>query len=174
MAPIVHPGRLLKRELAVRKLSANRLSLDIGVPLAASRTFSMDVVRSPPIQRCVSVGTSAIVPSSGSACKANMISGSSSRKRARRSPGASGRRTQRKFVWHALRCDLLRLTKYGLEPTTVEATHHCKSLREFFSDPRGSWKRRSGVRLFCSSSRAKRSDPERLHTGLLRRWRSSQ
>jgi antitoxin HigA-1 len=32
MAPIVHPGRLLKRELAARKLSANRLSLDIDVP----------------------------------------------------------------------------------------------------------------------------------------------
>src|SRR5713226_4023288 len=32
MAPVVHPGRLLKRELAVRRLSANRLSLDIGVP----------------------------------------------------------------------------------------------------------------------------------------------
>ena len=29
---IAHPGRLLKRELAARKLSANRLSLDIGVP----------------------------------------------------------------------------------------------------------------------------------------------
>ena len=29
---IFHPGRLLKRELAARKLSANRLSLDIGVP----------------------------------------------------------------------------------------------------------------------------------------------
>jgi antitoxin HigA-1 len=32
MAPVVHPGRLLKREMATRKLSANRLSLDIGVP----------------------------------------------------------------------------------------------------------------------------------------------
>jgi addiction module HigA family antidote len=32
MAPVSHPGRLLKRELAARKLSANRLSLDIGVP----------------------------------------------------------------------------------------------------------------------------------------------
>jgi addiction module HigA family antidote len=32
MTPIAHPGRLLKRELAARKLSANRLSLDIGVP----------------------------------------------------------------------------------------------------------------------------------------------
>jgi addiction module HigA family antidote len=32
VAPVVHPGRLLKRELAARKLSANRLALDIGVP----------------------------------------------------------------------------------------------------------------------------------------------
>jgi plasmid maintenance system antidote protein VapI len=32
MNPVVHPGRLLKRELAARKLSTNRLSLDIGVP----------------------------------------------------------------------------------------------------------------------------------------------
>lgn len=32
VVPVVHPGRLLKRELAARKLSANRLSLDIGVP----------------------------------------------------------------------------------------------------------------------------------------------
>jgi addiction module HigA family antidote len=29
---IVHPGRLLKRELVARALSANRLALDIGVP----------------------------------------------------------------------------------------------------------------------------------------------
>jgi addiction module HigA family antidote len=32
MAPVAHPGRFLKRELAARNLSANRLSLDIGVP----------------------------------------------------------------------------------------------------------------------------------------------
>ncbi len=32
MPPVVHPGRFLKRELAARKLSANRLSLDLGVP----------------------------------------------------------------------------------------------------------------------------------------------
>ena len=32
MAPVSHPGRLLRRELAVRKLSANRLALDLGVP----------------------------------------------------------------------------------------------------------------------------------------------
>ena len=32
MTPIAHPGRLLRRELQARKLSANRLALDIGVP----------------------------------------------------------------------------------------------------------------------------------------------
>jgi antitoxin HigA-1 len=32
MAPTVHPGRLLKRELGSRKPSANRLALDLGVP----------------------------------------------------------------------------------------------------------------------------------------------
>jgi antitoxin HigA-1 len=49
MAPIAHPGRLLKRELAARKLSANRLALDIGVPsgritdiLNARRAISAD------------------------------------------------------------------------------------------------------------------------------------
>ncbi len=32
MPPISHPGRFLKRELKARRLSANRLALDIGVP----------------------------------------------------------------------------------------------------------------------------------------------
>jgi addiction module HigA family antidote len=32
MAPAVHPGRFLKRELSFRDLSANRLALDLGVP----------------------------------------------------------------------------------------------------------------------------------------------
>lgn len=32
MAPAVHPGRFLKRELASRALSTNRLALDLGVP----------------------------------------------------------------------------------------------------------------------------------------------
>jgi antitoxin HigA-1 len=32
MPPIAHPGRLLKRELTTRSLSANRLALAIGVP----------------------------------------------------------------------------------------------------------------------------------------------
>ncbi len=32
MPAVVHPGRLLKRELKARVLSANRLALDLGVP----------------------------------------------------------------------------------------------------------------------------------------------
>ncbi len=32
MAPAVHPGRLLRRELMARNLSANRLAIDLGVP----------------------------------------------------------------------------------------------------------------------------------------------
>jgi addiction module HigA family antidote len=32
MPPVVHPGRLLRRELTARALSANRLALDLGVP----------------------------------------------------------------------------------------------------------------------------------------------
>jgi antitoxin HigA-1 len=32
MPPVAHPGRLLKRELEARGVSANRLALDLGVP----------------------------------------------------------------------------------------------------------------------------------------------
>jgi antitoxin HigA-1 len=32
MPPAVHPGRLLKREMSARSLSASRLALDLGVP----------------------------------------------------------------------------------------------------------------------------------------------
>lgn len=32
---------------------------------------------------------------------------------------------------------LLRLGKYGLEPTTVEQTDHYRVMREFCADPRG-------------------------------------
>jgi addiction module HigA family antidote len=32
MMPVIHPGRLLKREMAARGLSANRLALDLCVP----------------------------------------------------------------------------------------------------------------------------------------------
>jgi addiction module HigA family antidote len=49
MPIFAHPGRLLRRELAARGLSANRLALDIGVPsgritdiLNARRSISAD------------------------------------------------------------------------------------------------------------------------------------
>lgn len=49
MTPVSHPGRLLKRELTARGLSANRLALDLGVPsgritdiLNARRAISAD------------------------------------------------------------------------------------------------------------------------------------
>ena len=49
MPPAAHPGRLLKRELVARGLSANRLSLELGVPsgritdiLNARRAISAD------------------------------------------------------------------------------------------------------------------------------------
>jgi antitoxin HigA-1 len=32
MTPAVHPGRILRRELAARDLSANRLAINLGVP----------------------------------------------------------------------------------------------------------------------------------------------
>ena len=32
MTPVSHPGRLLRRELLARGLSASRLALDLGVP----------------------------------------------------------------------------------------------------------------------------------------------
>jgi antitoxin HigA-1 len=32
MPPAIHPGRLLKREIETRRISANRLALDLGVP----------------------------------------------------------------------------------------------------------------------------------------------
>ena len=32
MTPVAHPGRLIRREIEARALSANRLALDLGVP----------------------------------------------------------------------------------------------------------------------------------------------
>jgi len=43
-----HPGRLLRRELKARELSANRLALDLSVPPAASRISSTNAGRLPP------------------------------------------------------------------------------------------------------------------------------
>ena len=44
MVAATHPGRLLKRELTARGLSANRLALDIGVP--SGRITDISVVES--------------------------------------------------------------------------------------------------------------------------------
>ena len=74
MAPVVHPGRLLKREMVARKLSANRLSLDIGVPPAGSPTSSTAAARSRPIPQCGSAVISATARSSGWICRVNMTS----------------------------------------------------------------------------------------------------
>ena len=75
IAPAVHPGRLLKRELSTRGLSANRLALDIGV---LSGRISRYLERPPRDQRryrrAASAAISATGRNSGSICKASMIS----------------------------------------------------------------------------------------------------
>ena len=94
MTPVSHPGRLLKRELAARGLSANRLALDLGVPsgritdiLNGRRAISADTaVR---LGRYFGNGAH-----SGSTCRANTRSRWSSARRARRLRGAYGRRTR--------------------------------------------------------------------------------
>ena len=32
MTPVIHPGRILRREMAAREISANRLAILLGVP----------------------------------------------------------------------------------------------------------------------------------------------
>jgi hypothetical protein len=92
MVPIAHPGRLLRREIEVRGLSANRLALDLGVPsgritdiLNERRSISADT-------RSGSGVTSAMAASSGSISRASTISPPSSASAARRSPPGCARR----------------------------------------------------------------------------------
>ena len=57
--PASHPGRLLKRELAARKRSANRLSLEAGndVGRQVDRAYRLALGRSPePDERARAVG----------------------------------------------------------------------------------------------------------------------
>ena len=71
MHPIAHPGRLLKRELEARNLSANRLALALGVP-SGRITDALNGRRSIlPRPRCGLAAILATVPVSGSNSKAN-------------------------------------------------------------------------------------------------------
>jgi hypothetical protein len=95
MAPISHPGRLLKRELVARKLGANRLSLDIGVPCGRITDILNSRRSITAIRRCGSGATLATARSSGSTCRASMTLPWSSARKARKSQSASGRRMRR-------------------------------------------------------------------------------
>jgi len=88
MTPAVHPGRLLKRELNARGLSANRLALDLGVP-SGRITDILNGRRSISTDTAVRLGRYfGTARSSGSTCKASTTSPRSRRNTARRSPGA--------------------------------------------------------------------------------------
>jgi addiction module HigA family antidote len=98
MAPVVHPGRLLKRELVARKLSANRLSLDIGVPSGRIT----DILNG---RRAITADTAVRLSRyfSNSAqfwldLQVNMISAWSSGRRAPRLPDGSDRRMRHEPV----------------------------------------------------------------------------
>lgn len=113
MAPVVHPGRFLKREMDARKLSANRLSLDIGVP-SGRITDILNFRRAITADTAVRLGCySAIARSSGSTCKGSTTSAWSNGRRAPRLRGASGRR---------MRLEAGRGTKrlYCFLPTAVD------------------------------------------------------
>jgi len=90
----VHPGRLLRRELKARELSANRLAIDLGVP-SGHITDILNGRRSvTPIPRCGSAAISATARNSGSTCKANMILRSSSASGAQRSRSGCGQQAR--------------------------------------------------------------------------------
>jgi hypothetical protein len=74
MAPVIHPGRLLKREMAARNLSANRLRWISAFRPAALLIFSIFVERSPLTRRYGLGAILAIALSSGSICKGSMTS----------------------------------------------------------------------------------------------------
>ena len=91
----VHPGRLLRRELKARELSANRLALDLGVPSGRITGILNE-------RRWISADTAFRLGryfgnrrNSGSTCKANTISRLSSGSAAQKSKSASARRTPR-------------------------------------------------------------------------------
>ena len=81
MSPVAHPGRLLKRELVARGTGQwGALALDLGVPSGRRVTDILNArhARSRRIRPCGSAAISAMARNSGSICKANTISPSSS------------------------------------------------------------------------------------------------
>ena len=94
MAPVIHPGRLLKREMAARNLSANRLSLDIGVPsgrITDILNFRRAITADTAVRLGRYFGNSAQFWLD---LQGQYESAWSSGKRARRSPSVSGLQTQ--------------------------------------------------------------------------------
>jgi len=94
MPPVAHPGRVLRREIAARDLSASRLALDLGVPsgritdiLNGRRSITADTAVRPGRY----FGDSAQFWLD---LQANTTSRRSSVSAARRSLGACARRTQ--------------------------------------------------------------------------------
>jgi len=69
MPPVVHPGRLLRRELESRSLSANKLAIDLGVP-SGRITDILNYRRSITADTAVRLGRYLVTPrSSGLICK---------------------------------------------------------------------------------------------------------
>ena len=56
MPSVAHPGRLLKRELVARGLSANRLALDLGAPPSGRVADILNSRRGSPPTRAVHLG----------------------------------------------------------------------------------------------------------------------
>ena len=101
MAPVGHPGRLLKRELATRKSVSTVCRSISAYPRAASPTFSTVAVRLRPIPRCALDATLAMVHSSGSTSRGRQYDigiverekGAEIAKRVRPADAARGQRT---------------------------------------------------------------------------------
>lgn len=74
VVPAFHPGRFLKRELAVRDLSASKLALDLGVP-SGRITDILNGRRSITADTALRLSAiSATARNSGSICRASTTS----------------------------------------------------------------------------------------------------
>ena len=73
MVPI-HPGRILRRELTTRRLSANALARALRVPSGRIVDIQNANAQSPLRPRCASAVISATLHNSGSTCRLSTIS----------------------------------------------------------------------------------------------------